>query len=70
MQNKERTFLKDVEVAALINLSVNTLRTWRRRGIGPRFIKAESAKGTVRYDLNDVNQWIEDSRLRGMQQSN
>lgn len=70
MQNKEITFLKDVEVAELVNISVNTLRTWRRRGIGPKFIKAESTKGTVRYDLNDVNQWIEDSRLRGMQQLN
>lgn len=63
-------FLKDSEVATMININVNTLRTWRRRGIGPKFIKAEATKGTVRYDLNDVYQWIEDSRIRGMQQSN
>lgn len=67
MENKEATFLTDVEVADIINISVNTLRTWRRRGIGPKFIKAESKRGTVRYDINDVQRWIDESRLRGMQ---
>lgn len=70
MENKEMLFLKDTEVAEMINISVNTLRTWRRRGIGPRFIKAESNRGTVRYDINDVKEWIDESRIRGKQQSN
>jgi len=70
METKKMTFLKDTEVAGMINVSVHTLRTWRRRGIGPKFIKAESKRGTVRYDINDVDQWIEDSRIRGKQLSN
>lgn len=67
MENKEILFLKDTEVAEMINISVNTLRTWRRRGIGPSFIKAESKRGTVRYDINDVKEWIDESRIRGKQ---
>jgi len=58
------TFLKDTEVAEMINVSVHTLRTWRERGRGPKYIKAEGKRGSVRYELDDVLKWIEESRDR------
>ncbi|MEW5832331.1 MAG: helix-turn-helix domain-containing protein [Campylobacterota bacterium] len=58
------TFLKDTEVAEMINVSVHTLRTWRERGRGPKYIKAEGKRGAVRYELDDVLKWIEESRDR------
>lgn len=58
------TFLKDIEVAEMINVSVHTLRTWRERGRGPKYIKAEGKRGAVRYELDDVLKWIEESRDR------
>ena len=61
------TFLKDTEIAEMIGISVNTLRTWRRRATGPKFIKAEAKKGAVRYEMGDVLSWIENARIRGGQ---
>lgn len=58
------TFLKDTEVAEMINVSVYTLRTWRERGRGPKFIKAEGKRGVVRYSIDDVLKWIEEARER------
>lgn len=65
MENKEMTFLKDTEVAEMINVSVNTLRTWRRNGRGPKFLKAEGTRGSIRYDSEDVKKWISEARERG-----
>ena len=58
------TFLKDTEVAEMINVSVHTLRTWRERDRGPKYIKAEGKRGAVRYELDDILKWIEESRNR------
>jgi transposase len=65
MENNEMTFLKDKEVAEMINVSVNTLRTWRRNGRGPKFLKAEGTRGSIRYDSEDVRKWISEARERG-----
>ena len=38
-----------------------TLRAWRRRGIGPRFVKlgAGGRTAAVRYQQSDLLDWIE-----------
>lgn len=59
-------FLKDTEVAKIINVNVNTLRTWREKGRGPKFIKAEGKRGAVRYGTNDLNAWIEEAQNRAI----
>jgi excisionase family DNA binding protein len=55
-----RPRVKDTEAAALLGLSVRTLRQWRLKGGGPEFLKLGSA---VRYDLNALEAWAK-SRAR------
>lgn len=43
--------------AAVLDISENTLRHWRARGVGPRFMKGHS--GTVRYAICDIASYLE-----------
>ncbi|MGH8118338.1 MAG: helix-turn-helix transcriptional regulator [Rhodanobacteraceae bacterium] len=49
--------LSDVELAALLGASVQTVRNWRWRGEGPRFVKLGGRM--VRYRPDDVQAFIE-----------
>ncbi len=51
--------LKEGEAAKILNLEVATLRRWRWSGRGPRFLKLG---GAVRYELADIEAFIEASR--------
>lgn len=44
------------EVAELIGVHSSTLRAWRRKGIGPAYIKGPRI---VRYSMAAVQEWIE-----------
>ena len=45
----------EFEVAHLTGMSIGTVRRWRLRKQGPRFIKIGAA---VRYRTADVEKWI------------
>ena len=49
--------LSDVEVAALLGASLQTVRNWRWRGEGPRWVTL--GKRMVRYKPADVQAFIE-----------
>lgn len=44
------------QVAAYLSVSVETIRSWRAKKIGPDFYKFE---GNIRYDLEDVKAYVE-----------
>ena len=46
--------LTDVEVAARLGVSRFTVRSWRLKGVGPRFMKMGRA---VRYRPQDVDEY-------------
>lgn len=48
----EKRTLTDVEVAARLGVSRFTVRSWRLKGLGPRFLKMGRA---VRYRPEDVD---------------
>ena len=50
----EKRTLTDVEVAARLGVSRFTVRSWRLKGLGPRFMKMGRA---VRYRLEDVQEY-------------
>lgn len=50
----EKRTLTDVEVAARLGVSRFTVRSWRVKGIGPRFLKMGRA---VRYRAQDVDEY-------------
>lgn len=51
--------LTPVEVSELTGIPVGTLAQWRHNGIGPRSWKLA---GRVRYDVADVNAWLDTQR--------
>jgi DNA-binding transcriptional MerR regulator len=57
-----RTILRTQEVSDLTGVSVDTLRYWRYRGIGPRSYKVGRR---VVYDLAEVNRWLDEQRGQG-----
>ena len=48
--------LNDHALAELCGFGVETVRRWRLRGRGPRYIKINSA---VRYRPEDISVWLE-----------
>ena len=52
--NGDRRTLTDIEVAARLGVSRFTVRSWRFKGVGPRFLKMGRA---VRYRPEDVQEY-------------
>lgn len=46
-------------VAEMLSVPEGTIRYWRKVGVGPPWVKIE---GTIRYDLADVEIYIERCR--------
>lgn len=55
--------LSSSELAVILSIKPATLRSWRKRGFGPNFIKADGEKGQVRYMVKDVRAWVESKRI-------
>lgn len=52
--------LDSVQTAALLGITPNTLKFWRHKGRGPRFVKlGDSPQAGVAYDEADVIAWRE-----------
>ncbi len=47
--------MTEKDLAPLLSVSLPTLRAWRLKRCGPKFVKLGSA---VRYDPNAVQEWI------------
>ena len=50
----ENRILTDIEVAERLGVSRFTVRSWRLKGVGPRFLKMGRA---VRYRSQDVDEY-------------
>jgi predicted DNA-binding transcriptional regulator AlpA len=51
-----RNLISETDLATRPNLSVKTLRGWRRRGEGPPFLRL--GRRSVRYELTAVDKWL------------
>lgn len=60
----ETRYVRDVEAAAFLGLSVSTLRSWRSRGkpTGPPFAKVG---GMVMYSLKELEKYMEERTVEG-----
>lgn len=55
-----KKLLTSREVAAMLGIAEITVREWRYKGKGPKFIKLEGTiRGHVRYDPDDVQAYID-----------
>ena len=51
------------EVAGRLNVSVETLRTWRKRRTGP---PSFLIVGSLRYDEDELSAWIKSERAESL----
>ncbi len=56
--------LSRCEVASLLGVSVETMKGWARRGIGPEFSRSGPVRGRVWYQAADVVAWLEAQKRR------
>lgn len=61
---EETRYVDDVRAANYIGWSPQHLRNLRSRGEGPPYIKNSRS---VRYDLNDLDAWMESRKIRPRQ---
>lgn len=54
-----RELLDETGLSAITGIPLGTLRNWRSQRVGPDFFKLGNA---VRYDMSDVELWIEGNR--------
>ena len=54
-------YLNEHEVSDLTGIKVGTLRNWRSKGFGPRYLKI---RHLVRYSLTDVQDFMESHKIR------
>lgn len=51
------------EAAAMIGVAEDTLKIWRYRGRGPRFIKyGDARQAGVGYDTADIEAWLNERK--------
>jgi excisionase family DNA binding protein len=67
MQSSGRRTLTDIEVAARLGVSRFTVRSWRIKGLGPRFMKMGRA---VRYRPQDVDDYERQALVETQARSN
>lgn len=58
-------YLTSKEAAQYIGVSVDLLQKWRTLGIGIPYIKlGESHSSLVRYDIEDLNRYLESLKIK------
>jgi predicted DNA-binding transcriptional regulator AlpA len=62
---KAHRFLTRGQVAEMLGLSVKTLDRWALLGAGPRFRRLGLGHRAVRYELTDVEAFIESASVGG-----
>lgn len=56
--------LNNDEAAALIGITPATLKFWRCKGRGPRFIKyGPSPRAGIAYDPADIQKWLDERKF-------
>ena len=61
-------YYKPVDVASMLNLTTQTLMLWRKKGIGPQWIKL--GQNIVRYPMTNFDEWMNDRHNQSTQQTN
>lgn len=57
--------LNNDQAAALLGVTPGTLKFWRHKGYGPRFIKHGTSKGAkVSYDPADIQAWNDERKFK------
>jgi DNA-binding transcriptional MerR regulator len=52
------------EAAKLLGLQPQTLRLWRNKGVGPRYVRLHGRRGRALYDIADVMVWLNQRKFK------
>ena len=52
-----RKYFKPNEIASMLDLTTQTLMLWRKKGIGPRWVKL--GQNIVRYPIDEYEEWMD-----------
>lgn len=55
--------LSTEDAAKHLSLSAHTLFTWRKTGYGPPYVTLGLTKTIIRYEMDELNLWIERNRV-------
>jgi predicted DNA-binding transcriptional regulator AlpA len=50
------------EAADILKVTPKTLKHWRAKGIGPKFLRINSRN--VRYEMSDIEAWVDSQKNR------
>jgi hypothetical protein len=59
----ESTLMTEAEAAHQLGFSTRALQCWRKKGIGPKFVRV--AGWAIRYRTVDVAEWLKACRFQG-----
>lgn len=63
MQRPPR-LLNENEAGKYLGISGRTLRDWRDKGIGPEYVKLEDNEKLTRYDIKELDRYIDEHPRR------
>jgi DNA-binding transcriptional MerR regulator len=58
---REIIYLTEKQVAQKLNISPRTLQAWRRKHVGPPYVRLSPR--AIRYELTALLQWLEEQRV-------
>ena len=64
LQRDGSALLSELESAKHLDISISTLRRWRKKGIGPKFFLLG---GILRYRINDLEEFVARHTRRGVE---
>lgn len=64
-QYKHLLFLNQTQASVIVGISANTLASWRKKGIGPKFIEMETFKrGGIGYSKIAIAEWLSKTKQK------
>jgi predicted DNA-binding transcriptional regulator AlpA len=51
--------ITEQQLAEILRIGISTIRRWRSTGMGPTHIRMGSGRGSIRYRMEDVDDFIE-----------
>lgn len=60
--SKQPQLITEKDAARMLSISERTLRNWRTRGGGPRFVRVSAR--CIRYRISDIEDWAAERTRR------
>ena len=55
-----KSLISSTDTAKLLGIKPQTLRLWRYKGIGPKFVRYQNDRGRVYYSMEEIERFIQE----------